>query len=375
VLRVLDSEWLAAGPENEAFEREFAKYVGTDYAVCVNSGTSANILALAALELPPGSKVLTSGCGFPATLSPILHCGLEPVLVDYDLETLNIHVGQVLARIATSDIKAIILAHSLGSPVELSKIRNACKEKGIFLIEDCCEAVGSMVNGEPVGKHCSLATYSFYPAHQITAGGAGGMIVTNNEDWCRNLKSLRDWGKCWNWDEQLGHKKTSYGSVVDGIPYYQHYIYDTVGYNMKLPDICAAFGRCQIEKLRPIAEDRMANYLYIKTEIDKIGCFEQIKTLENSIISWFGYPLMLRDGYSRDSLGKHLEDAGIRHRPFFAGNITRHRPFRHLKIELPNADRIMRDVLFFGIWQGMGRERLNYIVERIGEWKDSQSVS
>jgi len=374
VLRVLNSNWLAAGPENEAFEIEFAKYIGTKYAICVNSGTSANLLALASLGLPKGSKVLTSACGFPATLSPILHLGLEPVLVDYNIHTLNIDTHQVLEKM--KGVQAIIIAHSLGNPVDLTAIKEKANELGIPLIEDCCEAVGSSIHGAPVGRSATLATYSFYPAHQMTACGAGGMITTNDEGLSRKIKSLRDWGKTADWDIKLGHSTTKYDSKVGDIPYFKHYIYETIGYNMKLPDVCAAFGRCQIKKLDEIAESRMSNYRYIDPLVREMnGMFYDLEVDIGAIASWFGYPLTIKNTKPglRNSLGDALEEAGIRHRPFFAGNITKHKPFSHLKGHFPVADKIMDSTLFFGIWQGMTREQLDYIVNTVRKWTTSQS--
>mgnify|MGYP001590167185 CR=1 FL=1 len=369
VNKVMESSWLASGPETEMFEKEFASYVGVSYAVCVNSGTSANLIALASLNLPNGSKVLTSACGFPATLTPILHLGLEPVLVDYDLSTLNIDVKQVLRAIITSEIKAVIIAHSLGNPVDLAHIRYVCNQMGIAVIEDCCEAVGSKLNGQSVGSKATLATFSFYPAHQITALGGGGMITTNSKELWIKMKSLRDWGKVWDWDDKLGHATTSFNQTefLDyDKPYYKHYTYQSVGWNMKLPDANSAFGRVQLKKLDRIHEERSAVYNYIKSGIEKLG-FGHVEVLPNAQVSWFGFPLVLKRG-DRNSFSKFLIENGIGHRPFFAGNITRHKPFGHLKGDFQVADRIMDRVLFFGCWQGMTHEQMDYIIEKVKEW-------
>ena len=375
VNKVMSTEWLASGPETEAFEKEFASYVGTHYAVCVNSGSSANLLALASLNLPKGSKVLTSACGFPATLAPILHLGLEPVLVDYDIDTLNIDITEVYNTLLTvPDIKAIILAHSLGNPVDMRGIHKACNELGISIIEDCCEAVGSKVLGNSVGHYATLATFSFYPAHQITAFGGGGMVTTNSKELWLQMKSMRDWGKVWDWDDKLGHATTSFNQTefLDyDKPYYKHYTYQTVGWNMKLPDANSAFGRVQLKKLDKLSDERHGIYQYLRDGIDDIGLFKPVEIIDDARVSWFGFPLILEYG-DRNSLSKHLIDNGIGHRPFFAGNITRHKPFSHLKGDFPVADLLMDYVLFFGCWQGMKKEQMDYIIEKVEEWTDSQ---
>ena len=375
VNRVMKGSWLASGQETELFEQEFADYVGHKYAVCVNSGSSANLIALASLNLPKGSKVLTSACGFPATLSPILHLGLEPVLVDYDMDTLNISIEQVLNSLLTvPDIKAVIIAHSLGSPVEMRTIHRACNELGISVIEDCCEAVGSKVGNNSVGHYATLATFSFYPAHQITALGSGGMITTQDRGLWLRMKSLRYWGKVWYWDDKLGHAETTFTQkeLLDyDKPYYKHYTYETVGWNMKLPDANSAFGRIQLKRLSEISVQRHNNFEYINLKLSGNPILLKIKIEPTNLISWFGYPVILKIG-DRNNLSDYLTKNGIGHRPFFAGNITRHKPFAHLKGEFPVADYIMDNVLFFGCWQGMSHGTMDYIIGKVKEWTDSQ---
>ena len=376
VKRVLQGYWLASGPENEAFEKEFANYVNADYAVCVNSGSSANLLALALLELPKGSKVLTSACGFPATLSPILHLGLQPVFVDYNIATYNIDIDACIGALKDTDIKAIIFAHTLGNPVDLRLLVGVANNLGVPVIEDCCEAVGTKINGRSVGSSSQIGTFSFYPAHQITALGGGGMLVTSYKEIALKARSLRDWGKVWYWDERLGPKYTDYTVEVDGEPYYKHYTYQTVGYNMKLPEANAAFGREQLKRLDRFVDRRIENFSYLADRLYKLGIFHELKAIEGSRPSWFGFPMTMKDSMpkgSRNSLGTYLESVGIRHRPFFAGNILRHMPFKHLlDKEYPIADKLMRDALFVGVWQGLGKLELDYIVEHVKRWMDLQ---
>ena len=362
VNRVLDGYWLASGKENEEFEREFAKYIGTNHAVCVNSGSSANLLALACLELPKGSKVLTSACGFPATLAPILHLGLEPILVDYDIETLNIDIKQCIEAIKKYDIKAVIIAHTLGVPVDLRNLKGICQDKRIPIIEDCCEAVGAKIDGFKVGTCGKLGTFSFYPSHQMTALGGGGLLVTNRRGLVLKLKSMRDWGKRWDWNEKLGDKVTDYSFNN----YYPGYTYETLGYNMKLPEANAAFGREQLKRLDGFVAQRMCNFRYL-ADRTKMDC-----TIPSECYpSYFGFPMIRKD---RNKFGEYLESKGIRHRPFFAGNITRHKPFNHLKGEFPIADLLMQEGMFIGCWPGLTEEELSYMVETINAYDSDISV-
>ncbi len=364
--RVLRGYWLASGKENEAFEKEFAEYTGVKYAVCVNSGSSANLLALRALNLPKGSKVLTSGCGFPATFAPILHCGLEPVIVDYDINTHNIDVKQVIENLPK--VKAAIFAHTMGSPVDMHAIITIAKTHGVTIIEDCCEAVGSKIGGRSVGSFGTMGTFSFYPAHQMTALGGGGMITTDSKDLANTLRSLRDWGKIYNWDEPyLIDNKTRYSTKVGGVKYYKHYTYQTLGYNMKLPEANAAFGREQLKKLNKFTEKRIENYALLKSKLESVKyAFIDINITPFAKPSWFGYILTLRNTkLSRNNFGDYLEKSNIRTRPFFAGNITKHIPFKKYERDLEVADKLMRDSLFIGIWQGLGEEELSYVADSI----------
>ena len=363
VNRVLNSPLLASGPENEAFEKEFAEYVGSKFAVCVNSGSSANLLALASLGLHKGAQVLTSACGFPATLSPILHLGLQPVLIDYDLKTHNIDIKQLIFMI--SNVDAVIVAHTLGNPVDMELVKYIADIFGVPVIEDCCEAVGSKLYGKHVGTFGALGTYSFYPAHQITALGGGGMVVTDDESLYRRMKSLRDWGKKYDWDSGQGGVLTDYKQedlLEWDEPYYKGYTYETIGWNFKLPEANAAFGRVQLRKLDQIREKRIQNHRYLLKKLQELPIDFPVQHMMAEP-SWFGFCMSVTDR-DRNHFGKYLETEGIRHRPFFAGNITRHKCF-NIKGEFPVADKLMKNTLFIGCWPGMTQEMLDYIVEKI----------
>lgn len=347
-LPLKENTLLASGPENEKLEKEFAEYVGAKFAVCVNSGSSANLLALASLKIPKlaiGRRVLTSACGFPATLNPILHLGLEPVLVDYSLETFNISINTKI----NYGINAIILAHTLGNKVDLSWY-----DGSVPLIEDCCEAVGS----KGVGQTGTLATWSFYPAHQMTALGGGGMVTTNREDLYLRMKSLRDWGKTATWDSGRGGNSTTYDSSIG---YHMGYTYDTVGWNFKLPEANCAFGREQIKKLDSFREIRMKNWKYLRDGLKDIPRLVISPMHEGA--SPFGLCMMVQN---RNEFGAYLESKGIKHRPFFAGNILRQPAFKSPDAEkFPVADTLMTHALFIGCHTKLTKEDLNYMIETI----------
>jgi len=352
VNRVLHSDLLASGPENEAFEKEFAHYVGAKYAVCCNSGSSANLLALSALGLSKDGYVLTSACGFPATLNPILHLGLNPLLVDYDSHTHNICVSDVLQEM--TKVKAIIFAHTLGNPVQMEMILNWAANAGIPVIEDCCEAVGT--KGIGLGD---LATWSFYPAHQMTALGGGGMVTTNNEEYYQRMKSLRDWGKQYTWDSSRGGNVTQYDSVIG---YHSGYTYTSIGWNFKLPEANCAFGREQLKKLDGFRKIRMKNWNYL---------YEGLKDMKEIFIapisedaSPFGFCMDVTG--DRNKFGAYLEANGIKHRPFFAGNILRQPAFRSEDAwRFPTADYLMEHSLFIGCHTKLTKENLDYMLEVI----------
>lgn len=370
VNRVMDGVWLASGNENAEFEREFAEYFGVPYALCVNSGSSANLLAMASLGLPIGSRVVTSACGFPATLSPILHCGLVPVFVDYDIDTYNIDVEQTVEAMREPGVRAVILAHTMGSPVDLGPIMEEAHDRDIHVIEDCCEAIGAWYRGNPVGSIGSIGTYSFYPSHQITALGGGGMVVFQDKAHYDRAKSMRDWGKMSNWDA-YGQNDTAYDTPVDGIPYFKHYAYETIGYNMKLPEANAAFGRVQLDRLERFVDFRERNHDLLKESIAAYGVPIVLRHLfpDGSAPSWFG--VVMRVAQDRNGFGDYLERNGVKHRPFFAGNILRHPPFNSWRDgAFPVADALMREAMFVGCHPGLTRDDISEMAHIIaGYWK------
>lgn len=358
VNRVLISNYLASGPENEAFEQEFADYIGVKYAVCVNSGSSANLLALASLGLHKNTYVVTGACGFPATVNPIIHLGLKPKYIDYDTYTHNICVQDVFNEL--KNVKAIIVAHTLGNPIPfIDMILDAAENLQVPVIEDCCEAVGSIYLGDKLGSCGTLGTYSFYPAHQMTALGGGGMVVTNDEKLYQRMKSMRDWGKMYDWDSSMGGVKTDYSSPIK---YHRGYTYDTVGWNFKLPEANCAFGREQLKKLDSFKKIRIKNWNTLN---------EGLKNLEQIYISPmtqesnpFGFCMDIKE--NRNKFGLYLEENGIRHRPFFAGNILRQPAYQSSEAwSFKGSDYLMEHSLFIGCHTKMTSRDLDYIIGKI----------
>jgi CDP-4-dehydro-6-deoxyglucose reductase, E1 len=358
VLRVLLSAQHASDKECDLLEREFAEFMGVEHALTLNSGSSANLLALKVLDLPKGSKVITSACGFPATLSPILHLGLKPVLVDYDFYTQNIDLDQV-EKAAQNGAEAIIFAHTMGNPVDMTRMMEIARKYNLKVIEDCCEAVGSKFNGKYVGTFGDLATYSFYPTHQINGLGGGGMLVSNKSEYIRKARSMRNWGKLAK-SPSFSKPPKYYTETINGIKYHEQYTYDTIGFNMLMSDVQAAYLRVQLKRLPKFIAKRKKNWEYLS---ENIKCWMTVHPLAEP--AYFGFTVCSND---RDDFVKYLEDNGIKHRPFFAGNIIKHEPFKGLKGKFPVADTLMEYGLFFGVWQGMGKKECDYIIKKITEY-------
>lgn len=360
--RVINSPWHASGKECNELEREFADFIGVDHALTVNSGSSALVLALRALDLPAKAKVITSGCGFPATLNPILHLGLTPILVDYDRASQNIDLDQVEKELPKA--KAMIVAHTMGNPVDMIRLMEMARKHDVKVIEDCCESVGAQLGVRETGAFGDLACFSFYPSHQINGLGMGGMVVTDNKDWALAMRSMRNWGKMVRETKFPGDHVTKYTNDIDGILYDDQYTYTTVGYNMQMPDTQAAWLRPQLKRLPGFVRKRRENWEFLNERLSAHNEVMQVLPLARP--SYFGYTITHED---RSRLADHLEAHGVRQRPFFAGNITRHKPFRKYYQEFPVADHFMRNTLFVGVWPGLGRQHLEHTVKTFLSFK------
>lgn len=371
--------WLTTGRYAEEFERRFAEVMHQRYCMIVNSGSSANLIAVSALTSPllkserlvAGDEVVTVAAGFPTTVTPLIQNGLVPVFVDVDIETFNINADLIEAAI-TPKTRAIVLAHTLGNPFDLDKVKEIADKYNLFLVEDCCDAVGSTYNGKMVGTFGDIATTSFYPAHHITMG-EGGSVLTSNPILKRAATSLRDWGRdCYcdpGCDNTCGRRfKGQYGDLPEG---YDHkYVYSHLGYNLKVTDMQAAVGVAQLDKLNDFIQKRKDNFKLLSEGLKKYEDYLILpKATPNSDPSWFGFPFSIRQGapFKRNDLANFLENHKILTRQLFAGNMIKQPAFKDVNYrvvgELTNTDYIMGNTIFIGVYPGIDTVRMDYILE------------
>jgi len=376
--------WLTTGRFNEEFESKLAEFIGVKHLITVNSGSSANLVAFSALTSPKlgdraikkGNEVIGVAAGFPTTVNPIVQFGAVPVFVDVDMTTHNINADLVEAAI-TPKTKAIMLAHTLGNPFNLEKIKAICEKYNLWLVEDCCDALGAKYNGQHVGTFGDIATVSFYPAHHITMG-EGGAVFTNDAQLASIAESFRDWGRdCYckpGCDNTCGTRfSTQLGTLPAG---YDHkYTYSHLGYNLKITDMQAACGLAQLERLPEFIQARNANYAYLKSKLASLTDFLDVaEPTANSTPSWFGFPITLKEGagVERIELTKFLDQNNIGTRLLFAGNLIRQPYFQGLEYrvasDLSNTDNTMNNTLWLGIYPGLGYEHLDYIAEKLEEF-------
>jgi CDP-6-deoxy-D-xylo-4-hexulose-3-dehydrase len=374
--------WLTTGRFAEQFEREFAKFAGVREAVLVNSGSSANLLALTALtsenlgerQLKPGDEVITLAAGFPTTVNPIVQNGLVPVFVDVHIPTFNVDVSYLDAALSDRT-RAIIFAHTLGNPFDLDAVTSFAKKHGLWLIEDCCDALGATYRGQKVGTFGDLATFSFYPAHHITMG-EGGCVLTNHPRLRTLVESFRDWGRdCWC----APGKENTCGKRFDwrlgALPHgYDHkYIYSHIGYNLKATDMQAAVGVAQLKKLPAFIAARKKNYAALREGLAGAqNHFVLPEATPNSDPSWFGFPLLVREDapFSRKNVVQYLDSKKIQTRQLFGGNLLRqpaYKNIRHRVIgDLKNSDRVMSQAFWIGVYPGLTGEMIEYMSETLG---------
>ena len=373
--------WLTTGRFNAAFEERLAKYLGVKYLITVNSGSSANLVAFSALTSPrlgeraikQGDEVIGVAAGFPTTVNPILQFGAVPVFVDVDLATHNINVDLIEAAI-TPKTKAIMLAHSLGNPFNVDVVTALCKKYNLWLVEDCCDALGATYKGQMVGTFGDIATLSFYPAHHITMG-EGGAVFTNNAELKLIAESFRDWGRdcyCPPGKDNTCNKRFCWklGNLPEG---YDHkYTYSHLGYNLKISDMQAACALGQLDRLDEFIAARRANFAYLKNRLKSCEEFLHLpETTPNTEPSWFGFPLVLKEsaGVKRVDLLSFLDENKIGTRLLFAGNLTR-QPYmigKNFRIcgELTNTDVVMNQTFWLGVYPGLTNEMLDFIVDKI----------
>jgi CDP-4-dehydro-6-deoxyglucose reductase, E1 len=365
-LDALRNKEICYGEYNKLFEQAFADYIGAKYAIACNSGSSANLLALSALDLKPGDEVITTALNFPTTVNPIVQCGATPVFVDCKING-NADIDKI-SEAVTIKTKAIIIAHALGRPQGIINNRSY----GIAIIEDCCDALGSEINYKKVGR-ADISTFSFYPAHQITTG-EGGMVLTSNEQLAKKLRSLRDWGRsCYC---EPGHDNTC-GHRFDG-NYDHKYTYSHIGYNLKMANIQAAIGLRQLKHIEEFVDFRERNYKYYDDlfhewhdEDPEHYPFYNLEVREERT-SYFGYPLIIRNRMERKGLLEYMEANGVGVRLWFAGNITNQPAYKDVKYrvvgDLKMTDYLMANAFWIGCWPGLTLEQLDYAVKVIREY-------
>ncbi len=375
--------WLTSGPYAEKFESRFAKIVGMRHAFMVNSGSSANLLALTSLTSPkhgdrtlhPGDEVLTVAAGFPTTVTPILQNNLIPVYVDVDLET-YVANDEALENAIGPRTKAIMMAHTLGNPFNLGLVQELAKKHNLWLIEDSCDALGGTYKSQSLGSFGDLSTFSFYPAHHITTG-EGGAVLIKKAAHKTIVESFRDWGRdCWcapGCDNTcLKRYEWQLGELPEG---YDHkYTYSHLGYNLKSGDIQAAIGLAQLNRFDSFVEIRRRNWEYLSSELKELGSFFILpKATENSDPSWFGFALTVKSESpkNRNQIVQELNDKKIGTRLLFGGNLLRQPAFigtpRRVIGDLANTDRVMNDTFWIGVWPGISLEMLDYIILSLRE--------
>ncbi len=377
---VLDG-WLTTGRFNDAFEKALSDYLGVGKALTTNSGSSANLLALSALTSPklgerrlkPGDEVITVAAGFPTTVNPIIVNGLIPVFVDVEIPTYNIDVGEIEGALS-SQTRAIMIAHTLGNPFQIDQVAALAEKHNLWLIEDCCDALGSELNGRRVGTFGHIGTLSFYPAHHITMG-EGGAVFTSSAELAALLESFRDWGRdcyCAPGKENTCGKR--FGWQLGGLPVgYDHkYIYSHLGYNLKITDLQAACGLSQLKKIDQFVKKRRHNFEHLKNRLSSLNEFLILpEATRGSIPSWFGFPITLKESsetYRKDLL-EYLDERRIGTRLLFAGNLTKQPYFTEVNYRvastLKNTDMIMSNTFWLGVYPGLTDDMLDFVAEQI----------
>ncbi len=376
--------WLTAGRYSEEFERKLARYMGSRFSFLVNSGSSANLLAFYALTSPklgdraikPGDEIITVAAGFPTTINPMLQFGCIPIFLDIDIPSYNIKADQIESAI-TPKTKAIMLAHTLGNPFNLGIVMDIAKKYNLWVIEDDCDSLGATYNDKKTGTFGDLATLSFYPAHHITMG-EGGAVLVNNAQLKKITESFRDWGRdCWcppGKDNTCGERYCQrLGDLPEG---YDHkYTYSHIGFNLKATDMQAAVGLSQLNKADLFIEKRRSNHYLLYKKLKQLEeYFILPEPTENSNPSWFGFMLTIRDGVNinRNKLVEFLENNKIGTRLLFGGNLTKQPAYKNSNYRvlnsLDNTDKIMNDGFWLGVWPGLNELHYEYVFEKINHF-------
>jgi CDP-6-deoxy-D-xylo-4-hexulose-3-dehydrase len=381
--------WLTTGRYAEVFEKRFAKVMGMRHALLCNSGSSANLLAVTALTSPrlgkkalkEGDEVITVAAGFPTTVNPIVQNRLTPVFVDAELGTYDATAEKVAEAVGPRT-RAIVMAHTLGNPFDVAGVMQIAEQHNLYVVEDTCDAVGARFNGQPVGSFGDLSTTSFYPAHHITMG-EGGCVLVKKGSMKKIVESLRDWGRdCWCPPGQDNTCNRRFDWQLGELPYgYDHkYVYSHIGYNLKMTDMQAAVGVAQLDKLDDFVARRNANFKRLLKGLKPLEEFLLLpKATKGSEPSWFGFPLTVKEGapFSRFDLVRHIESRRIGTRQLFGGNLLRQPAYKGIPMRvvgnLKNADIITEQTFWVGVYPGLSNEMIDYIIETITEFVTSKT--
>jgi CDP-6-deoxy-D-xylo-4-hexulose-3-dehydrase len=376
--------WLTTGRFNAAFEKKLAGFIGINHLITVNSGSSANLVAFSTLTSPrlgdraikKGDEVIGVAAGFPTTVNPIVQFGAVPVFVDVEMNTHNINADLIEAAI-TPKTKAIMLAHTLGNPFNCEKVKAICEKYDLWLIEDCCDALGATFDGKMVGTWGDIATLSFYPAHHMTMG-EGGAVFMNDPLLKLIAESFRDWGRdCYcapGCDDTCGKRfSQQFGKLPDG---YDHkYVYSHLGYNLKITDMQAACGLAQLDSLEAFITKRRDNFQYLSGRLSSLSEFIEIATpTENSNPSWFGFPITIKEsaGVKRVDIVKYLDQYKIGTRLLFAGNLTNQPYFKDVEYrvsgDLENTNKTMKHTFWLGVQPTLGEEHYNFVAAKLEDF-------
>jgi CDP-6-deoxy-D-xylo-4-hexulose-3-dehydrase len=371
--------WLTAGRFSEEFEGRLADYLGVSNVLMVNSGSSANLVAVTTLTSPllgerrlrPGDEVITAAAAFPTTVAPIVQNRLVPVFVDVDIGSYNALPDRIAEAIGPRT-RAIVLAHTLGNPWNVARIQALAKQHDLWLIEDNCDALGSRFQGRLTGTFGDLATFSFYPAHHITTG-EGGAVATSDEILARAARSIRDWGRdcyCAGGENNTCGRRFSQQLGTLPVGYDHKYVYSHIGYNLKATDIQAAIGCAQMDRLEGFTKARKRNHAYLGEALSAYGDRLILpKATEGADPSWFAFVLTVAPnaGFSREGILAHLQTHKVETRNLFSGNLLRHPGFRDIEHrvvgDLRNSDRITSDTFFIGVYPGLTEPELHYVAD------------
>lgn len=378
--------WLTAGRYARDFEAQFGRYFGrATKSLLVNSGSSANLVAISSLGSPEmskmgykplvdGDEIITVAAGFPTTVNPILQNNWVPVFIDIDLVTLNALPEKIMAA-KTPKTRAVVLAHSLGNPYRADIIADWCKKEGLFLIEDCCDALGATINGQPVGSFGEYATSSFYPAHHITMG-EGGAVMSKDGRFKKVAESIRDWGRdCWCEPGKDNTCNKRFGWTLGDLPpgYDHKYVYSHIGYNLKVTDMQAALGVSQLNKVEKFISERRKNWKMLYNGIQNSPVlkehFSPVEATPNTDPSWFGFPMYASEKLNREKVVATLEEKKVGTRLFFAGNLTKQPAYKNTNYRvhdnLNNTDEVMKRLFWIGVHPALDKQRIQYMLEQL----------